>query len=142
MGYQIFFTDYQIRHLGNPFGLPEILLKIDPCHTSKILVTYTLLIHQRYSLLILYSYIKDTRYLYFTHTSKILATYTLLIHQIYSLLILYPYIKDTRLLILYSYIKDTRYLYFTHTSKILDYLYFTRTSKILVTYTLLIHQRI
>ena len=30
VGYQIFFTDYQIRHLGNPFGLPEILLKIDP----------------------------------------------------------------------------------------------------------------
>ena len=26
-----FVTDYQIRHLGNPFGLPEILLKIDPC---------------------------------------------------------------------------------------------------------------
>ena len=25
-----FFTDYQIRHLGNPFGLPGILLKIDP----------------------------------------------------------------------------------------------------------------
>ena len=24
------FTDYQIRHLGNPSGLPEILLKIDP----------------------------------------------------------------------------------------------------------------
>ena len=28
-----FFTDYQIRHLGNPSGLPEILLKIDPCKT-------------------------------------------------------------------------------------------------------------
>ena len=26
-----FFTDYQIRHLGNPSGLPGILLKIDPC---------------------------------------------------------------------------------------------------------------
>ena len=26
-----FVTDYQIRHLGNPSGLPEILLKIDPC---------------------------------------------------------------------------------------------------------------
>ena len=26
-----FVTDYQIRHLGNPFGLPEMLLKIDPC---------------------------------------------------------------------------------------------------------------
>ena len=25
------FADYQIRHLGNPSGLPEILLKIDPC---------------------------------------------------------------------------------------------------------------
>ena len=25
-----FFTDYQIRHLGNPSGLPGILLKIDP----------------------------------------------------------------------------------------------------------------
>ena len=25
------FTDYQIRHLGNPSGLPEILVKIDPC---------------------------------------------------------------------------------------------------------------
>ena len=24
------FTDYQIRHLGNPSGLPEMLLKIDP----------------------------------------------------------------------------------------------------------------
>ena len=24
------FTDYQIRHLGNPSGLPENLLKIDP----------------------------------------------------------------------------------------------------------------
>ena len=24
-------TDYQIRHLGNPSGLPEIWLKIDPC---------------------------------------------------------------------------------------------------------------
>ena len=24
------FTDCQIRHLGNPSGLPEILLKIDP----------------------------------------------------------------------------------------------------------------
>ena len=33
MGYQIFFTDYQIRHIGNPFGLPEILPKIDPCET-------------------------------------------------------------------------------------------------------------
>ena len=30
-GLPIFFTDYQIRHLGNPSGLPEILLKIDPC---------------------------------------------------------------------------------------------------------------
>ena len=27
-----FFTDYQIRHLGNPSGLPGILLKIDPCY--------------------------------------------------------------------------------------------------------------
>ena len=26
-----YFTDYQIRHLGNPSRLPEILLKIDPC---------------------------------------------------------------------------------------------------------------
>ena len=26
-----FFTDYQIRHLGNPSGLLEIFLKIDPC---------------------------------------------------------------------------------------------------------------
>ena len=25
-------TDYQIRHLGNPSGLPEILPKIDPWH--------------------------------------------------------------------------------------------------------------
>ena len=25
-----YFTDYQIRHLGNPSGLPEILPKIDP----------------------------------------------------------------------------------------------------------------
>ena len=31
VGYQIFFTDYQFRHLGNPSGLPGILLKIDPC---------------------------------------------------------------------------------------------------------------
>ena len=30
VGYQIFFTDYQICHLGNPSGLPDILLKIDP----------------------------------------------------------------------------------------------------------------
>ena len=29
------FTDYQIRHLGNPSGLPEILLKIDPCEEIK-----------------------------------------------------------------------------------------------------------
>ena len=34
VGYQIFFTDYEIRHLGNPSGLPEILLKIDPCHLT------------------------------------------------------------------------------------------------------------
>ena len=26
-----FLTDYQIRHLSNPSGLPEILPKIDPC---------------------------------------------------------------------------------------------------------------
>ena len=26
-----YFTDYQICHLGNPSGLPEILPKIDPC---------------------------------------------------------------------------------------------------------------
>ena len=31
-----FFTDYQIRHLGNPSGLPGILLKIDPCYMSRI----------------------------------------------------------------------------------------------------------
>ena len=30
-----FFTDYQIRHLGNPSGLPEMLLKIDPCSVRK-----------------------------------------------------------------------------------------------------------
>ena len=30
-----FVTDYQIRHLGNPFGLPEILLKIDPCKMTE-----------------------------------------------------------------------------------------------------------
>ena len=30
-----FFTDYQIRHLGNPSGLPEILLKIDPCKHAR-----------------------------------------------------------------------------------------------------------
>ena len=29
------FTDYQIRHLGNPSGLPKILLKIDPCVSSS-----------------------------------------------------------------------------------------------------------
>ena len=28
------FTDYQIRHVGNPSGLPDILLKIDPCESS------------------------------------------------------------------------------------------------------------
>ena len=27
-----FVTDYQIRHLGNPSGLPEILPNIDPCY--------------------------------------------------------------------------------------------------------------
>ena len=27
-----FVTDYQIRHLDNPFGLPEIWLEIDPCN--------------------------------------------------------------------------------------------------------------
>ena len=26
---------YQIRHLGNPSGLPEILLKIDPCVSTN-----------------------------------------------------------------------------------------------------------
>ena len=31
------FTDYQIRHLGNPSGLPEILLKIDPC-TGSVMI--------------------------------------------------------------------------------------------------------
>ena len=30
-GLPAFFMDYQIRHLGNPSGLPDILLKIDPC---------------------------------------------------------------------------------------------------------------
>ena len=30
------FTDYQIRHLGNPSGLPDILLKIDPCCSDDI----------------------------------------------------------------------------------------------------------
>ena len=37
VGYQIF-TDYQIRHLSNPSGLPDILPKIDPwigCHVRK-----------------------------------------------------------------------------------------------------------
>ena len=34
------FTDYQIRHLGNPSGLPEILLKIDPC-TQTLSTTFT-----------------------------------------------------------------------------------------------------
>ena len=29
------FTDYQIRHLGNPSGLPEILLKIDPAYITN-----------------------------------------------------------------------------------------------------------
>ena len=34
------FTDYQIRHLGNPSGLPEILLKIDPWRNGgKVLPT-------------------------------------------------------------------------------------------------------
>ena len=33
------FTDYQIRHLGNPSGLPEILLKIDPCNVWNKLST-------------------------------------------------------------------------------------------------------
>ena len=30
------FTDYQIRYLGNPSGLPEILLKIDPWEVSAL----------------------------------------------------------------------------------------------------------
>ena len=30
------FTDYQIHHLGNPSGLPEILLKIDPWNTKNV----------------------------------------------------------------------------------------------------------
>ena len=30
-----FVTDYQIRQLGNPFGIPYILLKIDPCSFLK-----------------------------------------------------------------------------------------------------------
>ena len=34
VGYQFFFTDYQIRHLGNPPGLPTFLLKINPCNQS------------------------------------------------------------------------------------------------------------
>ena len=35
------FTDYQIRHLGNPSGLPEILLKIDPwCRSYKLRLPY------------------------------------------------------------------------------------------------------
>ena len=32
------FTDYQIRHLGNPSGLPEILLKIDPCYNIVCMI--------------------------------------------------------------------------------------------------------
>ena len=28
--HKFIFTDYQIRHLGNLSGLPEILLKIEP----------------------------------------------------------------------------------------------------------------
>ena len=35
-GLQYLFTDYQIRHLGNPSRLPEILLKIDPCIVSLL----------------------------------------------------------------------------------------------------------
>ena len=35
-----FFTDYQIRHLGNPSGLPGILLKIDPCCNVKLSYIY------------------------------------------------------------------------------------------------------
>ena len=46
VGYQIFLRitrfvilvirpDYQIRHLGNPSGLPDILLKIDPCNAAN-----------------------------------------------------------------------------------------------------------
>ena len=31
-----FVTDYQIRHLGNPFGIPYILLKIDPWTPSEM----------------------------------------------------------------------------------------------------------
>ena len=49
-------TDYQIRHLGNPSGLPDILLKIDPwlnafiinrrdTFTGHLLVTYTWCTH-------------------------------------------------------------------------------------------------
>ena len=33
-----FLTDYQIRHLSNPSGLPEILPKIDPCNGCKCLI--------------------------------------------------------------------------------------------------------
>ena len=31
-----FLTDYQIRHLSNPSGLPEILPKIDPCTLAYV----------------------------------------------------------------------------------------------------------
>ena len=27
-------TDYQIHHLGNPSGMLDIFLKIDPCHAQ------------------------------------------------------------------------------------------------------------
>ena len=29
-------TDYQIRHLSNPSGLPEMLPKIDPCFDTEM----------------------------------------------------------------------------------------------------------
>ena len=35
------FTDYQIRHLGNPSGLPGILLKIDPWWVSGKIGRYS-----------------------------------------------------------------------------------------------------
>ena len=37
-----FFTDYQIRHLGNPSGLPGILLKIDPWAIARLEAGITL----------------------------------------------------------------------------------------------------
>ena len=54
------FTNYQIRHLGNPSGLPENLLKIDPWPTFQF-VTKTLIFRSTILLL------PNPIYIYETH---------------------------------------------------------------------------